>query len=85
MTFLVKPWHILLTSIVENEENMDKEITENIEESKLYKMLIFMLFMEDLKEKNAQWESFAEVSDNLSYLKRVVYTTNIPCLRQFSF
>lgn len=46
---------------------MDKKITENIEESKLYMMLIFMLFMKDLKEKNAQWESFA---DELRYKNR---------------
>ena len=56
-----------MTSIEENGKNMEKEIKENIEESKYYMLLLFMLFTEDLKEKNAQWESFA---DELRYKNR---------------
>lgn len=46
---------------------MEKEIKESIEERKYYTLLLFMLFTEDLKEKNAQWESFA---DELRYKNR---------------
>lgn len=46
---------------------MDKEITENVEETKLYKMLVCMMVIEAEKEKNAQWQSFA---DELRYKNR---------------
>lgn len=46
---------------------MKKETKESIEERKYYTLLLFMLFTEDLKEKNAQWESFA---DELRYKNR---------------